>query len=60
MDEKAQTSIEYVLLIAAVILFAVIVIVFVNSNIFNPSASQGQKYAQGISNLSGNVSKSAG
>ena len=48
-DEKAQGSLEYILLVASVLVLVVLVFVFVQSNFFKQSAHSSNKTTSQVS-----------
>ena len=47
-DEKAQGSLEYILLVAGVLILAILVFVFVKSNFFNQGSQSSKESSNEI------------
>lgn len=56
MDERAQTAVEYILLIGAIIFLVVILFIVVKERIINPAGRNIDNTSAGIATVFANVS----
>ncbi len=57
MDERAQTAVEYILLIGAIIFLVVILFIVVKDRIVNPAGRAIDNTSSGIATVFANVSR---
>ena len=57
MDRKAQTSVEYILLVGAVIFLVVLVFLVAKDRIFNPSGKTIDNASGAIASITRNVTR---